>query len=214
MLFFFFFLCLFFFLYTDATRKFKAIQAWWQDMAERNYKSVGKPAAPSLQQSAKNETHVPTSDLVNAAVVIQKHLRGWLARSKYVKGVSKIDVTLNLCQEKDVHDLPTNEDIFQIACKNSILHNSLQNKEFSAVKIQSNFRCWLLRRRFQNQRAGILRIQSDFRMSRCWKAYKKYKIANASATLIQSFVRRWITQREACRQKHQIVVIQVSNYLL
>lgn len=33
------------FIYADAAKKFKAIQAWWRDMAERNCKSVVRPAA-------------------------------------------------------------------------------------------------------------------------------------------------------------------------
>lgn len=185
-------------------------------MAEKNYQSDGKPAAPILQPLAKKETpcNVSTSGLVSAAIVIQKHLRGCLVRSRHLKGASRIDVNLNLCREKDVRDLPKNADIVQLAWDDSIVCNSLQNKEFAVVKIQSHFRCWLLRRRFQNLRRATLRIQSDYRMLRCWKAYQQYKISTLSATLIQSFVRRWIAQREACRRRHHIIVIQVSNYLL
>ncbi|XP_024925563.3 uncharacterized protein LOC107420336 isoform X1 [Ziziphus jujuba] len=309
----------------DAARKFKAIQAWWRDMAERNYKSAGKPVALVLQQLSRkkddirdqredaakaiqshfrrvtehrnflkmlnaacflqtairawltvrqkqaclnfstvqfqefycergrqSETwhryfmfivvrhsfvklkksalviqrairnwitqrrkdgnivthHESTSHQVNAAIIVQKHLRGWLARSRYGQRVGKTERTLNLVQEKDEHDVSVNEAVAQLVWKNSIVCNSLQTKQFAAAKIQNHFRCWLLRRRFQNQRQAILRIQSDFRMSRCWKAYQQHKISARSATTIQSFVRRWIAQREACRHRHLIVVIQ------
>lgn len=38
------------FIYADAAKKFKAIQAWWQDMTEQNCKTVVRPAASTSYQ--------------------------------------------------------------------------------------------------------------------------------------------------------------------
>lgn len=45
---------------TGSVRKFKAIQAWWQDMAERNHK-LPKPAAFTLQNFSTNKDDINIS---------------------------------------------------------------------------------------------------------------------------------------------------------
>lgn len=153
-------------------------------------------------------------DLVNASIVIQKYLRGWLARSRYNHEVVQIEKPFPLHQEKGANDLPVDSVAkIQFALTNSIICDPLQNQQCAATQIQSHFRGWLLRRRFQIQRQAILKIQSNFRMSRCLKAYQQYILLVKSATIIQSFVRRWICHKEACRRKHLIVTIQVNSLL-
>ncbi|QCD79727.1 myosin V [Vigna unguiculata] len=71
----------------DASRKFKAIQSWWQDMAERN--GLNKQAASNLKGSKITEcsTNIKTE---NATRTIQLHLRGLVARRKFLKMVNAI----------------------------------------------------------------------------------------------------------------------------
>ncbi|KAF4372521.1 hypothetical protein F8388_027194 [Cannabis sativa] len=310
----------------DAARKFKAIQAWWQDMTERNYPSVAKPAASifqhlsvnidntnsqrenaakiiqshfrrviqrrnflkmlnaasllqivfralliarnkppcisftsvqvqesprekwkqseywkryapfimdrhhfvKLRKSALFIQHVARSwiarrhyspdivisdvanpDLVNASMIIQKYLRGWLARSRYIRGAVPIETPLYSHLENGAYDLQmVSAANVHFAMEESNFCNSFQNQHFAATQIQSHFRGWLLRRSFQSQRQAILKIQSAFRMSRCLKAYLQNRTLIKSATIIQSSVRRWISLREACRRRHLIVTIQ------
>ena len=157
---------------------------------------------------------VSAPDLVNASIVIQKYLHGWLARSRCTREVVQIEKPSCLPQEKGAGDLQMGS-AFKIhfALKNSICCNSLQNQHLAVTEIQSHFRGWLLRRRFQTQRQAILKIQSTFRMSRCLKAYQQYRILIKSAIIIQSFVRQWIWHKEACRRMHLIVTIQVNSPL-
>lgn len=155
---------------------------------------------------------VTTLVQVNAAIVVQKYSRGWLARSRYIHEVAQLEKVSNLCNEKGASDLQTKATVkIQLAWKNFIVCRSLHNQQFAATKIQSHFLGWLSRRRFLNERQATIKIQSNFRMKRCWRAHQQYKIATFSATLIQSYVRGWIARREACRCRHLIVAIQVRS---
>lgn len=148
---------------------------------------------------------VPTLVQVNAATVVQKYSRGWLARSRYIHGVPHLEKASNL-GASDLQSKAAGK--IQLAWRNFIVCRSLHNQHFAATKIQSHFLSWLSRRKFLNERRATIKIQSKFRMKRCWRAYKQYKIAIFSATLIQSFVRGWIAWRGACRRRHLIVAIQ------
>ncbi len=151
---------------------------------------------------------VPTLVQVNAATVVQKYSRGWLARSRYIHGVPHLEKASNL-GASDLQSKAAGK--IQLAWRNFIVCRSLHNQHFAATKIQSHFLSWLSRRKFLNERRATIKIQSKFRMKRCWRAYKQYKIAIFSATLIQSFVRGWIARRGACRRRHLIVAIQVRS---
>lgn len=154
------------------------------------------------------------SDQVNAAIVVQRYTRGWLARSRYIHGDALIHKSLSMFQENDALDVRIRAAVkIQLAWKNYYVCHSLHNKHFAAIKIQSHFRSWLLRRRFHIQRQATIKIQSVLRMSRCWKAYQQYKIATVSATIIQSYVRGWVARRAADQRRHLIVTIQVSSSL-
>ncbi|KAF7840638.1 abnormal spindle-like microcephaly-associated protein-like protein [Senna tora] len=301
----------------DAARKFKAIQAWWQDMAERNHKSFIKPTAcrtvpwstntgresaaitiqshfrrlvarrmflkvlnaVSLLQTVfraclevrkgslfntvpvqnfsyamqkNSETYrryviffvhrhsflklkrsalliqravrnwiscrhqkgcsvipdLTVSDCVAAATIIQKFVRGWMARSRYIRMLDQKEKASNLHLQKVTFYLQTKAAIkIQLAWKKYICCRSTQ-KHLSAIKIQCNFRRWLLRKRFLNQIQAILRIQCHFRKSRCVKAFQHFKIAFKAAIVIQSFVRAWIARKEAYARRNHIVAIQ------
>ncbi|KAF5742181.1 abnormal spindle-like microcephaly-associated protein [Tripterygium wilfordii] len=73
----------------DAARRFKAIQAWWQDMADQNYKCVVKPAVSVLQSSNRKSV----ADIIqreNAAKTIQSMFRQLTVRRKFLKTMSAV----------------------------------------------------------------------------------------------------------------------------
>ncbi|CAN6690108.1 unnamed protein product [Malus baccata var. baccata] len=286
----------------DSVRKFKAIQAWWQDMAERNHKSVAKPTSPTslnlstnkdniniekvntdkgnyeggsivtddisapdlvkaaivvqryirgwlarlryihgvalvdkscnlyrenvvrdLQVRAENTeksnyeggtivTHdISAPDLVKAAIVVQRYIRGWLARLRYIHGVDLVHKSSNLCQESVARDLQVRAAVkIQLAWKNFSVCHSLLYQLSAATKIQSHFRGWLVRRRSHIKRQAIIKIQSVYRMSRCWKAYQQYKIAAGSATVIQSYIRGCFARKGA--ENHRLLIVAIQRY--
>nr|XP_011459978.1 PREDICTED: abnormal spindle-like microcephaly-associated protein homolog [Fragaria vesca subsp. vesca] len=317
-----------------SVRNFKAIQAWWQDMAEKNRK-LPKPSAPTLQNFSTNKDEINISrvnaakrirsvlliqqavrnwmmrrrqdrsmlthdahrhqdrsmlthdahihDLVNAAIVVQRYTRGWLARSRCIHGGPLIHKSLSMFQENGAKRIPSVL-LIQQAARNWIMRrhqdrsmithdarihdqvnaaivvqrytrgwlgrsrcnlggplihksssmfqengaldvrtwaavkiqlawnyyvcHTLHKKHFAAIKIQSHFCSWLLRRRFHIQRQATIKVQSALRMLKCWKAYQQYKVATKSATTIQSYVRGWAARREANIRRHLIVTIQ------
>ena len=140
-----------------------------------------------------------------AATKIQSHFRGWQLRRSFMKQKQAIiKIQSNFRRLKYWR-------AFQIAWKEFVCR-SLQNQTFAATKIQSHFRGWQLRRSFMKQKQAIIKIQSNFRRLKCLSAFQQYKTAAKSAIIIQSYVRGWITQRQAWRYRYLIVVIQVSCF--
>ncbi|KAG2688263.1 hypothetical protein I3843_09G087900 [Carya illinoinensis] len=130
----------------------------------------------------------------SAATKIRSHFLGWLSRRRFLsQRQASVKIQSNIRMKRCWRAYQQ----YKIVC----------NQHSAATKIRSHFLGWLSRRRFLNQRQASVKIQSNIRMKRCWRAYQQYKIDN-SATLIQSFVRGWIVRRGACRRKHLIVAIQ------
>ncbi|KAB2600965.1 abnormal spindle-like microcephaly-associated protein-like protein [Pyrus ussuriensis x Pyrus communis] len=157
-------------------------------------------------------THdISAPDLVKAAIVVQRYIRGWLARLRYIHGVTLVDKSCNLCEESVVRDLQLRAAIkIQFAWKNFSVRHSLLYQHSAATKIQSHFRGWLLRRRFHINRQAIIKIQSVYRMSKCWKAYQQYKIAAVSATVIQSYIRGCFARKGA--ENHRLLIVAIQRY--
>ncbi|KAB2601009.1 abnormal spindle-like microcephaly-associated protein-like protein [Pyrus ussuriensis x Pyrus communis] len=157
-------------------------------------------------------THdISAPDLFKAAIVVQRYIRGWLARLRYIHGVTLVDKSCNLCQESVARDLQVRAAIkIQFAWKNFSVRHSLLYQHSAATKIQSHFRGWLLRRRFHINRQAIIKIQSVYRMSKCWKAYQQYKIAAVSATVIQSYIRGCFARKGA--ENHRLLIVAIQRY--
>ncbi|XWS15589.1 hypothetical protein CRYUN_Cryun34aG0013700 [Craigia yunnanensis] len=303
----------------DAAKKFKAIQAWWRDMTERNRKTVVRPAAstsycfiaqktsidiprenaaiviqshfrrlierrkflkmmkaiclmktvirawltvkknselnkfslarvqeyPSevkrfvkfiverhgflnlrksvllIQQAARiwiaQRRDASCPDLVSAAIVIQKCVRGWMVRSQDILGHAHIENASLKCREKGL----SNSEIeaatrIQIAWKNFVCR-SLYKQTYAAIKIQSHYRGWRLRRSFMKQKQAITKIQSNFRRLKCWRAFqiawkefvcRSLQNQTFAATKIQSHFRGWQLRRSFMKQKQAITKIQ------
>lgn len=151
------------------------------------------------------------SDRVAAATIVQKFIRGWFARSRYICILDQKAKASNLYQQKVMFYIQTKSALrIQLAWKKYICYKSTQ-RHFSAIKIQCNFRRWLLTKRFLNLVQATLRIQCYFRMSRCVKTFQRFKITFKAAIVIQSFVRAWIARKEANARRNHIVAIQVRH---
>ncbi|XP_020228154.1 abnormal spindle-like microcephaly-associated protein homolog isoform X2 [Cajanus cajan] len=162
------------------------------------------------QECSIGPTHnLMISDMVVAAVTVQKFVRRWMAQSRYIHQLEQKEKALNFSQQKVTFDLQTNAAItIQFAWKKFICCKSTRKQHFFATKIQQNFHRWLLRKRFLNQIQAVIKIQSYFRMWRCVNAFQHFKIEFKAAVVIQSFFRGWFAQKDACARRNHIVEIQ------
>jgi abnormal spindle-like microcephaly-associated protein len=142
---------------------------------------------------------VSTLDIVNAAIAVQKFIRGWAARSRY-KDV-QLEKASSTCQFDGL--------TVQLSSK-TIISRSIHEQQLAATKIQIHFQGWLLRRTFLIRKQAIMKIQSNYRCLRCRRAFQQFCIAKKSAIVIQSCVRGWIVRRKVGRYRYLIGVLQVS----
>ncbi|XP_059292899.1 uncharacterized protein LOC132046322 isoform X3 [Lycium ferocissimum] len=126
-----------------------------------------------------------TPTFIDAAIVIQKCIRGWIARSSLV----------NTQQSPEVPK----------ECEDYIQHI---NAEVTATKIQSHYRGWLMRKNFVYQKQAAIKIQSIFRSARCLREFHSYKQETLSVITIQAYIRKWMAKRDFYRHKSQIILIQ------
>ncbi|GLT83252.1 hypothetical protein SLE2022_015520 [Rubroshorea leprosula] len=165
---------------------------------------------------------VSSSGLVNAAIVIQKYFRGWIARSMHNHRITQIKSHSLMCQEKGTSNV-------EIEAATNI-QNALKNQTLSATKIQSRFRCWLTRRRFLHQKQagqsqysdqnhslmcqeeGICNVENEAatNIQIAWKKFicRSLNKQPLAATKIQSHFRCWLTRRRFLFQKQGIKKIQ------
>ena len=142
------------------------------------------------QQECSTSPDLMISDMVAAAITVQKFVHGWLARSRYIHQLDQKEKALNYSQQKVTFDLQTNAAIIiQLAWKKFICCKSTQKQHLFATKIQQNFRRWLLRKSFLNQIQAVIKIQSYFRMWRSVNAFQHFKIEYKAAVAIQSYLR-------------------------
>ncbi|RDX88651.1 Abnormal spindle-like microcephaly-associated protein-like, partial [Mucuna pruriens] len=150
-------------------------------------------------QECSTSPDLMISDMVAAAITVQKYVRGWMARSRYIHQLD----------QKVTFDLQTNAAIIiQLAWKKFICCKSTRKQHLFATKIQRNFRRWLWRKSFLNQIQAVIKIQSYFRMWRCINAFQHFKIEFKAAVVIQSFLRGWFARKDACGRRNHIVEIQ------
>ncbi|VVB12156.1 unnamed protein product [Arabis nemorensis] len=200
----------------DAAKKFKAIKAWWQDMANQSQSSVGKATSQTLQGSLSSKCTTGTQR-ENAANVIQANLRGLHARRKFRKKMNAIRFlqaavrTWLSVKHIQVLDKLTVEEVS--------LHLSERSANLEPVARYVKF--IVERSRFIKLRKSVLVIQKAVRrhnqnklhhelkaalkIQLAWKSYKEKVI---SSIIIQSYVRGWITRRMNSTYKFSSVLIQ------
>ncbi|XP_016491298.2 uncharacterized protein LOC107810980 isoform X2 [Nicotiana tabacum] len=140
--------------------------------------------------------------LIDAAIVIQKCIRGWIVRSSLVSTDQSPTVPKE-CEENINAAVA-----IQHASKEYTLSSPLHSQHFAATKIQSYYHGWLMRKKFVDQKQAAIKIQSIFQSARCLRDFHCYKQEALSAIAIQAYVRKRIAQREVYRRKSQIIMIQ------
>uniref|UniRef100_A0A667Z492 Myosin VAb n=1 Tax=Myripristis murdjan TaxID=586833 RepID=A0A667Z492_9TELE len=121
-----------------------------------------------------------------ACVRIQKTIRCWLARKKYLR-MRESAITI----QRYVRG-------HQARC-----HVKFLRCTKAAVVIQRNVRMWAARRRYQQQRSAAITIQCLFRAYMARQHYYKHK-----AVVIQRWVRGWLARRRCRHYLAAIVLLQ------
>uniref|UniRef100_A0A3Q1F1P5 Unconventional myosin-Va-like n=1 Tax=Acanthochromis polyacanthus TaxID=80966 RepID=A0A3Q1F1P5_9TELE len=125
-----------------------------------------------------------------ACVRIQKTIRCWLARKKYLR-MKESAITI----QKHVRG-----------------HQARRYVEFlrqtrAAVIIQRNVRMWARRRRYQQQRSAALTIQCFWRAYLARKEYYKL-MYEQKAVVIQRWVKGWLVKRHYRRVLAAVILLQ------
>lgn len=105
-----------------------------------------------------------SADLLNAASIMQSYIRGRIVRSRYAL-------------------MPTKSQKIE----------TLYEEISAAIKIQSHWKSWCLRKDFQHQKKVIVMIQSSFR---CFNVRKKFNECRHAAIEIQRFSRGYIARNK------------------
>ncbi|KAK1888111.1 Unconventional myosin-Va [Dissostichus eleginoides] len=128
--------------------------------------------------------------LRNACVRIQKTIRCWLARKKYLRMKQS---ALTIQRHVRGH---------QARCYVKFLRRTR-----AAVVIQRNVRMWATRRSYQQQRSAAIAIQCILRAYMARKQYFKL-MYEQKAIIIQKWVKGWLVRRSYRRTLAAIVLLQ------
>ncbi|XP_029010006.1 unconventional myosin-Va-like isoform X2 [Betta splendens] len=128
--------------------------------------------------------------LRTACVHIQKTIRCWLARKKYLR-MRESAVTI----QRHVRG-------HQARCYAKFLRRTR-----AAVVIQRNVRMWSARRRYQQQRTAAINIQCFLRAYMARKTFNKLMFEKKSV-VIQKWVKRWLTRMHYRRSVAAVVLLQ------
>ncbi|KAG2238758.1 hypothetical protein Bca52824_091998 [Brassica carinata] len=198
----------------DATKTFRAIKAWWQDMANQNQNSVGEVISHTPQGSLSRKC---TMDFEReAAVVIQSNFRGLRARRKFRKEMRAV------CFLQAAVRTRLSVKHMKVLEKYTVEEVTLQLSERSAnLKSVARYVKFIVERsRFVKLRKSVLVIQNAVRRHQrklhhelkaalkiqlAWRSYKEKVI---SSITIQSYVRGWITRRMNYKYKLSSILIQ------
>ncbi|ESW25929.1 hypothetical protein PHAVU_003G077600 [Phaseolus vulgaris] len=151
------------------------------------------------------------SDMVVAAISVQKLVPGRMARSRYIHQLDQREKDLSFSQLKVTFHLQTNAAIIiQLAWKKFMCCKSTQKQHLFATKIQRNFRRWLLRKSYLDQIQAIVQIQSYFRMWRCVNAFQLFKIEFKAAVVIQSYLRGWFVRKIAGARRNHLFATKIQ----
>ncbi|KAM7525225.1 hypothetical protein LguiA_015127 [Lonicera macranthoides] len=221
----------------DTVRSFKAIMAWWQDMAKQNNKCDLKPTTPILQcfSTGRQSTDIQRE---NAAKTIQSHFR---QSSKYCNYMRKrsavfllqavIRAWLTMKKKLGIKTLRTSkvQESFFDRRKHSETfgrymtfmvdrHDFVRLKR-STIIIQRSTRAWISTRHHrvaQSEKAKIACKENEvnnaaFRIQLAWRksvVLKSLRSQHKAATKIQSQYRGWLERHSFEKQKQAILTIQ------
>ncbi|KAF3688717.1 Unconventional myosin-Va Dilute myosin heavy chain [Channa argus] len=128
--------------------------------------------------------------LRTACVHVQKTIRCWLARSKYLR-MRASAITI----QRYVRG-------YQARCYVKFLRRTI-----AAVLIQRNLRMWMTKKRYQQQRSAAIIIQCFLRAYMARKQYNKLMFEK-KAVVIQKWLKGWLTRQRYRRTVAAIVLLQ------
>ncbi|KAM3285377.1 abnormal spindle-like microcephaly-associated protein [Capsicum chacoense] len=177
-----------------------------------------------------------------AAIVIQSHVRGWIARKNVSRNKEQLLQAVLKLQRwwrgKLLHEQRTKaaiviqSHVLGWIARQSVSRNKdrlwkailklqrwwrgkLLHKQRTkaAVVIQSHVQEWIVRQ--SASRKKHLTLLAILKLQRWWRRNLIHKQRTKSAVVIQSHVRGWIARQTVSRNKHRIVVIQayMKGYL-
>ncbi|KAL1201779.1 Protein OPAQUE1 [Cardamine amara subsp. amara] len=194
----------------DASKRFKAIKAWWQDMANQSQNSVGKASGHTLQGSLSSKC---TTDFQRetAATVIQANFRGLCARRQFRKKMSAIcflqaavKTWLSMKHIEAKRNGLRHYEI-QAALKIQLAWRSYNDKVISSILIQSYVRGWIARRMYSKYKFSSVLIQ---RYCRGWLAKRTFYLQRGATVCIQSAIRKFNCMMSLHRHKHAATEVQ------
>lgn len=123
-------------------------------------------------------------------IMIQKHVRGWLARSKYIK--IKRSTLLLQCQARGL-------------LARRLLKKKRETR--AAIIIQSKWRSFICKRKFVLMKRNIMKLQALCR-GYLGRKYKDLIIKSSKAVIIQAHVRGWLARKRYKKFIHGITLLQ------
>ncbi|XP_045815705.1 abnormal spindle-like microcephaly-associated protein homolog isoform X3 [Trifolium pratense] len=188
----------------DAARKFKAIQTWWQDMADRNCSM--QPVISILRTSRTIESNI-TIRRENAARTIQAHVRGLVVRRKFLKMVTAVALLQSVfrawlkVRQESVCMIFTTGQIYDFSCE------TLKQSEI----YESYAMLFYHRHSFLRLKKSAQLIQKSVRSWLYWRSQQGCSISPdimiidmvAAATTVQKFFRGWMARSRYIHQLDQ-----------
>lgn len=136
---------------------------------------------------------IKSSDSMAALTTIQSFIRGQIARARYAKLFSIIEKQQHSSPEMEDHEhLCQAATKLQSAWKFFAIHSLEKQRNFSAVRIQSCWRGWYLRKNFLRLVAAVIDIQAVARCVTSQKTFSQYRFA---AIEFQRFARGHIARK-------------------
>ncbi|KAJ8311363.1 hypothetical protein KUTeg_010718 [Tegillarca granosa] len=123
-------------------------------------------------------------------VMIQKHVRGWLARRRYRKLLKSVWLV-----QKHARGL--------LARRRA----QLLRETYAATKIQKTWRCFKARQNYRSVRSAAIRIQAHLRGWLGRRLFQK-ELHEHRAIVIQKMVRSWLARRQYKRVMRGIIKLQ------
>jgi myosin V len=122
--------------------------------------------------------------------MIQKHIRGWLARSEYMK--------IRKCLL-----------LIQIYSRGLLARRLLKLKKQtrSAIIIQSNWKSFIAKRNYIKIKIKLIKLQAICR-GYLMRMNRRYAIENMKATIIQAQVRSWLARQRYKKIIKGIILLQ------
>ncbi|XP_056159871.1 uncharacterized protein LOC115677950 isoform X1 [Syzygium oleosum] len=210
----------------EAAKRFKAIQAWWQSMAEKDFKSISNPQNSALDvfPISKSENEPKRDD---AACLIQSHYRGMIERRKFLKIMDAVSLLQSatrawlVVRQKMLLTRSFVIEVDEFLCgrgKSSetygryllliFTRHNLVKMRRSVLFIQRAARKWISQRKEMS--STIIRTNAATQIQLAWRNVCLRNSLNnkhCAAIKIQSHVRGWFLRREYLNQKQAALTI-------